>query len=61
MGHVCTDHHINQIKNKPQDLLVNTGSATRAARNFTRSGETTTEFLGQTTTEFQHLNIFNTP
>ena len=39
---------------KTQDLLVNTSSATRRrARNFIRAGKTTTDF--------QHLNIFNAP
>jgi len=34
------NHRINQIKNKPQDILVNTSSATRrVARNFIRAGE----------------------
>jgi len=50
-----TRPHIDQIKNKSQDLLVNTMLAVAAggvARNF--SG-------GNTTTEFQHLNIFNAP
>jgi len=55
MNYTATnDHHISQIKNKPQDLLVNTSSATRrVARNLLG--------LGKTTTEFQHLNIFNSP
>ena len=39
----CTatnNHRIDQINNKPQDLLVNTSGATsRAARNFIRAGE----------------------
>ena len=34
------NHRINQIIHKPQDLLVNTSSATRCvARNFIRAGE----------------------
>jgi len=39
----CTatnNHHIDQIKNKPQDLLVNTSSATRrVAKDFITAGE----------------------
>jgi len=34
------NHHIDQIKNKPQDLLVNTSSATRRAdRNFNKGAD----------------------
>ena len=41
-----TQDHTDQIKNKLQDLLVNTSSATRrVTRRFKR---------GVTTTEFQH-------
>jgi len=37
---ITINHHIDQIKNKAQDLLVNTNSATRCvARNFIRAGE----------------------
>jgi len=37
--YTATDIHIDQIKNKPQDLLVNTSSATRCvARNFIWAG-----------------------
>jgi len=53
----CTatnNHHIDQNKKEPQEVLVNTGGATRrVARKSIRAGKTTTEF--------QHLNIFYAP
>jgi len=48
------NHHVDQTKNEPQEVLVNTGGATRrVARTFIRAGKTTTEF--------QHLNNIYAP
>jgi len=49
------NHHINQMKSKPQVLLVKTSSATRrAARNFIKAGENNIRVS-------TFLNIFNAP
>jgi len=58
----CTatnNHHIDQIKNKPQDLLVNTSSATRSvARNFIRAEENNSR-VQHLNTIFLMLLVFN--